>query len=99
MMFFWKKQDKISTNIKDPTNILLFVGILIPNIEVNTVILISIDISQRWCNLSFGPFQGQIKPSHFPERIDARKEYFLRFIKISWIIDKKQLGQLFWIMI
>ena len=56
----------------------------IPDFGVSTVILNTTDISRRWCKLDFGPLCGHLKSSHFPERIDAKGQYFYFFIQISW---------------
>ena len=47
----------------------------IPDFGVSTTILNTIDISRTWCN--FGPLQGQVKSCHFPEMIDAKRQFFL----------------------
>ena len=57
---------------------------LIPNFGVGTAILNTTDLSRRCCKLNFGPLQGHVKSCYFPEKIDARKQYFYSFIQISW---------------
>ena len=44
----------------------------IPDFGVSTAILIE-----------FGPFRNHVKSRHFPERIDARRQYFYSFLQIS----------------
>ena len=46
-----------------------------PNFGVSTAILNRVDIFRRWCKLSFRPLD---------KRIDARRQYFLLFVQISW---------------
>ena len=60
---------------------------------------LTIDISRRWCKLDFRLLQGQVKSCHFPERIDAWRQYFYILHKFLRIIGTKRLGQPFWLMI
>ena len=39
--------------------------------------------SRRWGKLNFGPLQGHFKSCYFPERIEARRQYFEFFLQIS----------------
>ena len=42
---------------------------------------------RSWCKLNFGPFPGQVKSRHLPERIDTRRQYlhFLnKFLGVIW---------------
>ena len=71
----------------------------IPDFGVSMAILNTIDIPHKWCKLNCGPFRGQAKPYHFPERIDPRRQYFYFLYKSLGLIGWKQLGQPFWIMV
>ena len=68
-----------------------------PSFGVSTTILnIKYLISRKWCKLNFGPLRDQVKSYHFPKRIDAGSQYLYKYLAI---IDRKRLGQPFWIMI
>ena len=43
--------------------------------------------------------QGQVKSRHFPEIIDARKQYFDFLDKFLGIIGRERVGEPFWVMI
>ena len=75
------------------------VSCLIPNFGVSRAIWNTTDISSGWYKLNFGLLRDQVKSSYFLERIDARRQYFCFFKKLFGIIDRKRLGQPFWIMI
>ena len=68
-------------------------------ISDSTTILNIIDISRRWCKPNFGPLRAQVKSRHFPERIDARKQYFYFLYIFLGIIGRKRLGQPFCMII
>ena len=63
----------------------------IPDFGVTTAILNTIDISRRWCRLDFGPLRDQAKSRHFPERIDATRQYFYYLYKFLGITGRKTL--------
>ena len=66
----------------------------------STAILNTIDISRRWCKLNFGPLRDRVKSRHFSERIEPRRQYFYSSYKFLFIIiDRKRLGQQFWMKI
>ena len=52
----------------------------IPNFDVSTAIINTTGISCRWCKLNFGPLRGHVNSRHFPERINARRQYFYLFV-------------------
>ena len=85
-IFFWKSKLKHTS-------------VDISNFGVSTAILNIIDIYRKWCKLNFGPLWDQVKSRHFPERIDAMRQYFYFLYKFLAIIDRKRLGQPFSIMI
>ena len=58
VMFFLAKMDIHPTLPNTLSNI--------PDFRVSTVILNIIDISRRWCKLSFGLLSGKVKSHHFP---------------------------------
>ena len=70
----------------------------IPDFGVSTAILNITDICRRWYKLKFGPWRGHVKSCHFPERIEARRQYFYFICKFLGIIGRKRLGKHFWIM-
>ena len=72
---------------------------LIPDFGVSTAILNTIDISLKWCKLSFVHLRGQVKAHHFPERTNVRRQYFSFPYKFLGIIGRKRLEQPFWIMV
>ena len=51
----------------------------IDKISFSKAILNIIDVSHKWCKLNFGPYRGHVKSCHFPERTDARRQYFYFF--------------------
>ena len=77
---------------------LFFVESIIPKISWSqypisgTAILNIIDISRKWCKLNFGPLRRLVKSRHFPERINARRQYFYFLWKFLGIIGRKRLG-------
>ena len=67
----------------------------IPDFGVSMIILNTTDISPRWCKLNFGSLTARVKSSHFPEKIDARKQYFYFLYKFFRIIGKNDLDDPF----
>ena len=65
----------------------------------NTAILNVINISCGWCKLHFRPLRIQVILCHFPEMMDARRQYFYFLYKFLGIIGTKRLEQSFWTMI
>ena len=49
---------------------------LTPHFGVSMAILDAIDISRRWCKLSFESLRGLVESCHFPERMGARRQYY-----------------------
>ena len=71
----------------------------IPDFGVSTAIVNIIDIFHRRCKLNFGPLRGQVKSRHFPERINAWRQYFYFLYKFLGIVGRNRRGQHFWMMI
>ena len=66
---------------------------------VTTAILNTIDIFRSLCKLNFGPSQCHVKSCHFPQRRDARRQYFYFLHKFLGKVVTKRLEERFWIMI
>ena len=58
-----------------------------PNFEASTAIPNAIDISRTLCNP-----RDHVETHHFPERIDAKRQWFYFLYKYLGITDRKQLG-------
>ena len=72
---------------------------LIADFGISMTIVNTIVISCSHCQLNFRTLQDKVKSPHFPERKDARRQYFYFLYKYLAIIGMKQLGQAFWTMI
>ena len=71
----------------------------IPDFGISTAILNITDFPHRWCKCKFRLLWGHVKSCNFPQRIEARRQYFYFSYKFYGIIGRKRLGQLFQIMI
>ena len=74
---------------------IILIKAIVPDFGVSTAILNTIYISRKWCKLNLGLLRGLVKSRHFPERIDARRQY-IQIYRNNW---QKAPWATFWIMI